>query len=301
MSSSPIDIETSEAIGEGRNELTAWLSGPPGQRLLAAETRAIGRFLPNLFGYYLIQVGHLANVDLLASSRVMHRLIVAENPPTGDITGYASARGRATQLPVAGDSTDVVVLPHVLEYEANPHEALREAERILVPEGHVIIAGFNPYGLIGLWRRLRIRRRGGPFCGELFSQRRMRDWLALLGFDLVAGERFFYRPPVGSDQLMQRLSWLESIGGRFWPFFAGCYVLVARKRVTTITPIRPHWTAKRRLSAVGLVGTASNATDVASRQVGRRAVHLKVFSGGLSDDAEMRGEAGRGLNPLSRS
>ncbi len=301
MSSTPAGNGHTDLNAGRRSELTAWFSGPAGQRLLEAETQAIGRFLPDLFGYYLIQVGHSADVDLLASSRVMHRLVVSDCTPGCAMTDYACACGCPTQLPVANDSTDVVLLQHVLEYEANPHEALREAERILVPEGHVIIAGFNPYGLVGLWRLLRARRRGGPFRGEFFSQRRIRDWLALLGFDLVAGERFFYRPPVGNDRLMRRLSWLERIGAKFWPFFAGCYVLVARKRVITVTPIRPHWRTKRRLAAVGLVGTAPRVTDVASRQVGRPAVHLKVFPGGLSAGPEMGEEGGGGLNPLSRS
>jgi ubiquinone/menaquinone biosynthesis C-methylase UbiE len=54
------------------------------------------------------------------------------------------------ELPFATQSLDLVVLPHVLEFAAEPHQVLREVERVLIPEGQVIICGFNPSSLWGM-------------------------------------------------------------------------------------------------------------------------------------------------------
>jgi hypothetical protein len=46
---------------------------------------------------------------------------------------------------------------------------------------------------------------------------------------------------------------------RQWPPFAGCYLLLARKQLYTVTPIRPVWKRRRQLVG-GLVNpTTRNA------------------------------------------
>jgi hypothetical protein len=97
-------------------------------------------------------------------------------------------------------------------------------------------------------------RRQPPWCGRFISQARLRDWFQLLGFDVVLTTTYFFRPPLPSQSIMDRLGFLDRWGKRWWPFFGGAYVMVAKKRVATLTPIRPRWRPRRsRLGAPGYV------------------------------------------------
>ena len=160
------------------------MRSPAGMDLLRMEVERVHAAVGNLFGYHCLQVGDLAGEDLLSASRILGRTVV-------DIDGgaprdpYPLMSAAATSLPIDSHAVDVVVLPHVLEFEPLPHDALREAARVLVPEGSLVVLGFNPLSVIGLRRVLRYRAADAPWCGTYFGAGRLRDWLTLLGFDLV--------------------------------------------------------------------------------------------------------------------
>ena len=233
-----------QSEGSPRRRLRAWFGKPLGRLVWEAERAELDGILCNLFGYHLVQVGSLGeDGDLLFASRIPHRVVIEED--AGEC--LAALCGRADALPLAGDTVDVVLLPHILEFDADPHQVLREVDRVLVPEGHVVIVGFSPWSLWGLWRAV-LRRRGEvPWCGQFFSQTRVRDWLALLGFQPVLTRHLFFRPPLGRRGAMDRLGFMERAGRRWWPFLSGVHILVAKKRVSTVTPIRPRWRPKRSL------------------------------------------------------
>ncbi len=238
---------------QARRSQRAWHSLPLGRRLLAGECAQLERVLPDLFGYHLLQLGHPAGADLTGASRIMHRMVMeGEWSGVGRRhyqAGQAGLIGAAQALPIAADSVDVVILPHSLEFEDGPHQVLREAERVLIPEGHLIVLGFNPWSLWGLWR-IALRRSGRPpWCGRFLGTTRLKDWLALLGFDTLEVRYYFFRPPLQSETVMQKLDFLERLGERYWPRFAGAYLLLAKKRVATLTPIKPRWSAQRLVRA----------------------------------------------------
>jgi SAM-dependent methyltransferase len=241
-----------------RRKLRDWYGHPLGQELLAAEREQLDSVLPNLFGYHLLQVGIPAPVDLVESSRVSHCMVLDDLPAEAPGAGEHCLFGEAVALPFASDSLDVLLLPHTLEFQRNPHQVLREADRTLVPEGHLVILCFNPWSLWGLWRLLAGWRGQAPWCGQFFTPSRLKDWLALLGFDTILTRSYFFRPPVEHPGLMQRFHLLERTGSRWWSFLGGGFLLVARKRVTTLTPIRPRWRSSRarllpgRISQAGL-------------------------------------------------
>lgn len=235
---------------EARRRLRAWYGQGLGQLLLEDERRELDCVLANLFGYYLLQVGSAMDAYLLESSRIRHQVILDDHWPAepgcarpAQVTGLC---GKPHGLPVQSDSVDVVLLPHTLEFAASSHEVLREVERVLVAEGHVVILGFNPWSLWGLWRLLR-RRRNAPWHGAFRGMYRIKDWLSLLGFDIVQAHSYFFRPPLQREVMMRRLQWFERLGRRWWPFLGGAYVIVAKKRVTTLTPIKPRWRPRRSL------------------------------------------------------
>lgn len=229
--------------------LAEWYKGEPGRTLAAVEQAQIGEVLTNLFGYHLLQLGDTIPCDLLADSRIRHRMLMvhedAPDPPRGAVEGVFAAQ--PDQMPIDSDAIDVILSPHLLEYALSPHEVLREMERVLIPEGHVVIAGFNPWSLWGVMRLLTGWRKSVPWCGRFYSSARIRDWLTLLGFETVLTRTFFFRPPFSHAGVLRRLDFLERLGRRWWPRLGGVYIVVAKKRVTTLTPIKPRWRPRRSL------------------------------------------------------
>jgi len=222
---------------------------------LRAERRELDEVLPNLFGYHLLQVGSPADDVLCAASLIPNRVLMESVLEPGKRRPLILAQAQA--LPIQSDSVDVVMLAHTLEFEPDPHQVLREADRVLVPEGHVVILGFNPWSPWGLWHLLISRWAMPPWNGQFRSMRRIRDWLSLLGFDTTVSRGFFFRPPLHHDGVMRRLRVMERLGRRLWPFAGAVYIVVAKKRVTTLTPIRPRWRPGRSLVGAGLVNPGS--------------------------------------------
>ena len=238
-----------------RSGLARWMRSPAGVDLLRMEVERVHAAVGNLFGYHCLQVGDLAGADLLSASRILGRTIV-------DIDGGASrgpyplVSGAAASLPVDSHAVDVVVLPHVLEFESRPHEALREASRVLVPEGNLVILGFNPVSVIGLGRVFRYRAAVAPWCGTYFGAGRLRDWLTLLGFDIVDQRPCFASRPGTRPWRPGRRSLVEWMP----PALASARLVLAKKRVNATLAMRSRWTPRRRLAGIGLAGPSVRAT-----------------------------------------
>ncbi|ALG67747.1 class I SAM-dependent methyltransferase [Beggiatoa leptomitoformis] len=227
-------------------QLNRWFETAIGQRLFNIETNSLARILPYLFGYHLVQIGGMGQGRLIESSRIRHRCVLSRY---ADSLQSVRSRvcGTMETLPFAADSIDVAVLPHILEFEDNPHAILREVERILIPEGHVIIVGFNPLSLWGIWRWSFANRKSAPWCGRFIGLLRIKDWLALLGFELVEQQTLFYALPFYHERLMPRSPLFENIGKRMAGRFGAVYIVVAKKRVATLTPLRkPTWATRRK-------------------------------------------------------
>ncbi|MGE0384595.1 MAG: class I SAM-dependent methyltransferase [Gammaproteobacteria bacterium] len=244
-----------------RQRLHAWLASAPGSVLVQAEQSRSVQALPNLFGYHLIQLGTLPDADLLASSRISHRAVVEVDRPQGAGACSAVLFCDASALPFAADSVDVVVLPHVLEFEEDPHQVLREVERVLIAEGHVLLFGFNPWSLFGLWRLFLGWRGEPPWCGSFFRLGRVKDWLRLLGFDIVRVHALFFRPPLRHPGLLRRLAFVEKLGGHWWPYFGGVYCVIAKKRLVSMTPVKMQWKMRRSLIAAGIAEPSTRRAE----------------------------------------
>ncbi len=225
---------TVKSLSERIDRLRTWFGGSLGESLEALEAHRLREILPALAGTFAVQVGWLGRRDLLESSPTAVHVLVDADPVPGPAQWVQSC-GEA--LPFDSKSVQVVLLPHALDLSAAPHQVLREAHRILVPEGHIVILGFNPVSLWRLpclWRRAR-----APWCGDWIGIRRLKDWLSLLEFELTQGSMLYYRPPLKRQRWMDRLFFLERMGDRWWPLGAAVYVLVARKRVAGMTPVLP--------------------------------------------------------------
>lgn len=220
-------------------QLAAWFETSSGQRLLNAEIVVLEEVLPQLFGHHLVQIGSVGGGRLLASSRIIHRCITGLSLDHCN-SPYSQVYATADQLPFNQESVDVVVLPHILEFEANPHAVLREVERILIPEGQVIILCFNPLSLWGIWRKLTWKQTV-PWNAKFLPLLRIKDWLALLDFDLVQQRTFFLTSSWRCKHLTKCDDFLEKIGNRWLSNFGAVYLIVAKKRVIPLTPIPFVW------------------------------------------------------------
>ncbi len=212
---------------------TEWFDTPLGQHLLFREQLYFDDAVSDVFGFNAVQVG-LPHLDFLRNSRIPLRVSCAVEAP-------ADVRADPMFLPFECQSLDLILLPHVLEYSANPHQVLREAERVLRPEGRLVLAGFNPRSLWGMARRLLGGERGYPWNGNFLNVSRVKDWMALLGLEVAAGSMCCYRPPVNQENWLRRLRFMEPAGDRWWAMGGGVYFLQAVKRVQGMTIIQPQW------------------------------------------------------------
>jgi len=149
------------------------------------------------------------------------------------------------QLPVASQSLDLVALPHALESHLDPHALLREAERVLRPEGQVVISGFNTASLWGLRRWFARRDSGSPWDARFIGLLRLKDWLQLLSFELNGGRFGRYAPPLANPVWRERFAFMDRAGPRWWPILGGLYVVRAVKRVHGMRLITPAWRKER--------------------------------------------------------
>lgn len=209
-------------------DLQAWWQTKTAAYLSKQERIALGETLPTLFGYYLVQSGAWGEPGaLLEASAIRTKLVVG-----GERDAGGGVVGDPGYLPFASDSVDLVLLPHTLERVEEPEKVLREAERVLHGEGHVVVLGFHPLGPWGFGRYLGSRP---PWTGRFLSLWRLKIWLGVLGFELVEVRQILFRPPWRSKGMLLRSAFLDRLR---WRLTAGAYMVVARKRVFGMTPLR---------------------------------------------------------------
>jgi|TARA_R110000851_G_scaffold278768_1_gene431956 SAM-dependent methyltransferase len=226
-------------------ELAEWLETPVGQYVRNWEQRKIGAMVANAFGYHAVQVG-LPQWNLLESNRISHKVSTHQSlDGVSSLSATPSLYAEPEYLPFESQSIDLLILPHVLECSNNPHLVLREAERVLVPEGRLVISGFNPWSLWGAHGRLPALDPVTPVPAPLqVSLPRLKDWFKLLALEMDRGHFGCYAPPCFSQRWLDRWSFMESAGDRWWPVCGAAYVVAAVKRVAAVRLVGPAWKEK---------------------------------------------------------
>jgi SAM-dependent methyltransferase len=264
-----------------------WLDSPAGHYLLQWEQAQLDEAVADVFGFHAAQLGWGA-LDALRANRMPHRWLVCDGrsasqwrarheahnvgpatagPGAGPSSIWPQALGAPPlddrvhapvllsdydALPFPSQSLDLVVLPHTLELSRDAHETLREVERVLMPEGRLVVLGFNPTSLWGLRQRFgglgpRLGQEGRflPREAGFIGYWRLRDWMKLLGFHIELGRFGCYRPALVSPLWMERLRWMDRTGERWWPVLGAVYCLVAVKRVQGMRLLGPAWKRAR--------------------------------------------------------
>jgi SAM-dependent methyltransferase len=215
-----------------KSTLPDWFATSKGEYVLRWEQAQFDNAVEDVFGFNAVQVG-LSGHDLLRQNRIPLRTRVGMDAAS-DLVADSGA------LPLATGSVDLVVLPHVLEFSADPHRILREAARVLMPDGQIVISGFNPLSLWGL-RALGPGRSEFPWRGRFIGLLRLKDWLQLLGFELNGGRFGCYAPPFSQAAWLERSAFMEKAGDRWWPIAGGVYVVRAIKRTVGMRLVMPSW------------------------------------------------------------
>ena len=228
-------------------ELESWYRTPLGQSLYRGLQDQLEPLLETTFGYHLVQVGCSREQPLFCSSRIRHQLYIAEAP--GARIGL---QARADELPLESDSVDVLIAHHSLEFTEDPHAVLRELHRVLTPQGHLLLVGFNPWSLLALNHHLRAAA-GNPLwrARRAVSRGRLLDWLRLLGCE-AQGSDFLLPLPVASGE--GRLARLARRGNRWSEAhqlpFGSLYLVHAIKQVAG--RVRPLRLARTRPALMGI-------------------------------------------------
>lgn len=239
-----MDPNPDTALGE-------WFAAPLGKAVLGLEAALVRKALDDVFGFEFLQVGAWGNGRaLLAGARTPHATLVAPQIGSG-ITLCAPL----DTLPFASDSIDAILLPHTLELVEDPYAVLREAERVLCADGCLLICGFNPLSGWGLRRLFARALRGSVFPPQtrrLLTAGRLRDWVAVLGFDVDRVSGYLSPFPIAQSQGAE--------GRTRSPLTSGAYLLKARKRVPTLTPVRKKtWSRNRDRVLIRVPEPTTNA------------------------------------------
>ena len=277
-----------ESIG-----LEEWMTTPPGQYLMAWEKKQFDRTVADIFGFHALQLG-LTSFEGLDTNRMPYKWTakVFENKEYSQLPQLLDEKDSGSKvtdvtnvtdpkkyslildsraLPFPDQSIDLILLPHTLEISPDPHATLREVERVLVPEGRVVISGLNPVSLWGFcqirvnaYRSLGLDTSFLPQEGDFIAYRRLRDWLKLLSFEVEGGRFGVYRPAFKTQTWLNRFAWMDNAGDRWWPIFGSVYFLLAVKRVRGMKMVGPVWKrphARARSAVAGINSSAANKVE----------------------------------------
>lgn len=211
------------------------------QALAAIEARQLRTILPRLIGTQLLQVGPWAyRIDHLDSQHVRDVYVAGDI----DKSAHPDFCFDGHHLPIASNCMDIVALPHSLEHCSRPRQLLREADRVLCERGQLVMLGFNPLHPLMFMRQAFAPELAPTVGSGLYTARRICDWLELLDFDIVHHRRYGiglpYLPWDGVDVNAKTVKRLPAI-------FSQAFMLVARKRIMSLTPLRQSFRQEAEL------------------------------------------------------
>jgi SAM-dependent methyltransferase len=224
--------------------LGSWLDTPAGVYVRRWEQSRLNTLTADIFGFQALQIG-LHEINGLEANRMPNRWLSDSCLPERQCE--LAVVHDFGELPFATQSIDLIVLPHVLEFADEPHQVLREVERVLIPEGQLIICGFNPASLWGARQAFgRLSgRRFLPRDGEFISVPRLKDWLKLLNMEVNRSHFGCYRPAFATEKWLKRFGFLEKAGERWWPYLGAVYMMQAIKRIKGMRLIGPAWDTRK--------------------------------------------------------
>jgi SAM-dependent methyltransferase len=222
-----------------------WQDLPLGDELKRLTESEIAEVSRKFFGYHLVRLGNLSSQIELAACPIKHQVNITSKKQV-----YTSLVAVPDDLPVSENSVDAFLLAHELDFAKDPHQILREVDRTIMPNGYIVITGFNPLSLCGLLKYLPINKNNVLHDARFFSSARVKDWLQLLGFEIVDVKHLLFNELFLQRKLRAPSKWNQWCH-EYLPLLTTMYVIVARKREIPLSLIKPKWKAKAKFSTVG--------------------------------------------------
>ena len=251
-------------LRDAQPDLQRWCRSPLGHVMLHQEQRLLQEELSCLFGYHFLQLSIDPQTRLFEGSRISHCFALG----VSDVCiPRVQAVSELESLPLADGSVDVTLLHHVLEFSQNPQQVLKEAARITIPSGHIIIFGFNPWSLMGATRPLaRILGIDGIWQRHSLRRSRLEDWLQFLDFNVVNAWQGCWNLPINRRAYLKRTNRLSAWKTQSLLGLGNFYCLIARKDVCGVTPLKPTWEQDLIPNAVSLSKQSIAAAGKVARQ-----------------------------------
>lgn len=241
---------------------------------------AIAPLLENVFGRYLVKVGDLSSEINVPSCRVKHHIHLRSSAPVytpkhsveskaelnshSTSTTSLSTVSKPLELPLQTNSVDAFLLVHQLDFAQDPHKLLRELDRCITPDGHVIIVGFNPFSAAYLANSIPFVSRDPIANARFFSTMRIKDWLGLLNYEVIEQAPITHRAFVFDQWIKSKgrssLALMPDKAKHWFSSFASVYVIVAQKREAKVIMPKRHWKLSPKFN------TATAASRVSSRR-----------------------------------
>ncbi|CUX96978.1 class I SAM-dependent methyltransferase [Candidatus Hoaglandella endobia] len=206
---------------------TSWDAIPKGTYYRQVLEQGLKKWWPKLFGFYLLKIGALsADLDT-GDCAILHQINIGLEGKNLHVIADLY------QLPFANKSADACLLAHTLSYIGDPHQLLREVDRVLIDDGWLIITTFNPISLLGLGKFFSFFFRQQPYKSRMYTPMRLLDWLGVLNFEVLYCTQF------------QALPWRWQRGPLLrrpnCPAIGCLSIIIARKRslpLNLLTPLK---------------------------------------------------------------
>lgn len=236
----------------------SWQDLPNGDAIVSSIEEKLQPWWQKFFGYHLLKVGALSHDIDTNNSPIKHQITCCVSKSCAENTALENNErqhsdcivGELDDLPLLEHSVDVCLLSHTLEFSLDPHHVIREANRVLIPNGYIVITGFNPFSLAGLNRFMPYRKNHTPWNEHFFSPMRVKDWLHLMGFEILSDERCLYSSLVGNMSERNVVKNWRKFASNYLTSLGSVYIIIAKKRVLPLTPIKPKWQIRPKFNPV---------------------------------------------------
>ena len=247
----------------------SWQDLPNGDTILSAIEETLQPWWQKFFGYHLLKVGALSHDINTQESHIKNQVTCCSSKNCTNLeveNGTSScAVAELDDLPILDHSVDVCLLSHALEFSLDPHHVIREANRVIIPNGYLIVTGFNPFSLAGLNRWIPYRKKKTPWNEHFFTPMRVKDWLHLMGYEIIADERILHSSLVGKIKQHGMANYWRKFAGNYLTSLGAVYVIIAKKRVLPLTPIKPKWQIRAKFNPVKVPSMKVSKTHFTSK------------------------------------
>ncbi len=244
----------------------SWQELPNGDKVLSAIDEKLYPWWQKFFGYHLLKVGALSHDVNTHDSPIKHQVTCCSSKSCASKKQSSCIVAELDDLPLLEHSVDVCLLSHTLEFSLDPHHVIREANRVLIPNGYLIITGFNPFSLAGLNRAIPYRKKQTPWNEHFFSPMRVKDWLHLMGFEILSDERCLHSSLVGKMSDHKLVNSWRKFASNYLTSLGSVYIIIAKKRVLPLTPIKPKWQIRAKFNPVKVPSMNVHSRDKSNKK-----------------------------------